>query len=274
LIPPFPATLTTSAIGPTQLAVVWTLILQSEPEGPTLISCAARLPGVARYISHLLAPSWRTVVGISDREEHRSSSLAVGHASPERGRFWTAGAAGLGLAAVVRPSLISFLDQTKGDIGKQRRDHPALRRAFVRRQDEAVRQNAGIQEPPDQPVHLHVADAGADALHQLVLVDMVEAALDVAFYDPAVGRPVASAVAGLRPRSHGHADVLQGAVAASSGPEPVRYVPEGRLEDRLQKVLHRALYDAVAYGRDAQGAKLPWFARFGDELPAGRARLV
>src|SRR3954453_21688755 len=61
LIPPFAATLTTSAIGPTQLAVVWTLILQSEPEGPTLISCAARLPGVARYISHLLAPSWRTV---------------------------------------------------------------------------------------------------------------------------------------------------------------------------------------------------------------------
>src|SRR6185369_14518548 len=61
LIPPFAATLTTPAIGPTQLAVVWTLILQSEPEGPTLISCAARLPGVVRYISHLLAPSWRTV---------------------------------------------------------------------------------------------------------------------------------------------------------------------------------------------------------------------
>ncbi len=51
LIPPFAATLTTSAIGPTQLAVVWTLILQSEPEGPTLISCAARLPGVDRYMT-------------------------------------------------------------------------------------------------------------------------------------------------------------------------------------------------------------------------------
>ena len=54
-LPPFAATLTTSAIGPTRLAVVWALILQSEPEGPTLISCAARLPGVARYI----APSSR-----------------------------------------------------------------------------------------------------------------------------------------------------------------------------------------------------------------------
>src|SRR3954467_2845987 len=51
LLPPFSATLTTSAIGPTQLAVVWTLILQSEPEGPTLISCAARLPGVDRYMT-------------------------------------------------------------------------------------------------------------------------------------------------------------------------------------------------------------------------------
>src|SRR3954454_1856046 len=51
LIPPFAATLTTSAIEPTQLAVVWTLILQSEPEGPTLISCAARLPGVDRYMT-------------------------------------------------------------------------------------------------------------------------------------------------------------------------------------------------------------------------------
>src|SRR4051794_41124388 len=51
LLPPFATTLTTSAIEPTQLAVVWTLILQSEPEGPTLISCAARLPGVDRYMT-------------------------------------------------------------------------------------------------------------------------------------------------------------------------------------------------------------------------------
>jgi hypothetical protein len=61
LIPPFAATLTTPALGPTRLAVVWTLILQSEPEGPTLISCAARLPGAALHHT-LLAPSWRTVV--------------------------------------------------------------------------------------------------------------------------------------------------------------------------------------------------------------------
>src|SRR3984893_9479308 len=41
--PPFPSTLTTPAVILERLVAVWTLILQSEPEGPALISCAARL---------------------------------------------------------------------------------------------------------------------------------------------------------------------------------------------------------------------------------------
>ena len=41
--PPFPATLTTSALIPPQLTVVWGLLLQTDPEGPTLIGCTARL---------------------------------------------------------------------------------------------------------------------------------------------------------------------------------------------------------------------------------------
>jgi hypothetical protein len=48
--PAFSATLTTLAIVPKQLAVVWTLILQSESEGPSLISCAARLLRFGLYI--------------------------------------------------------------------------------------------------------------------------------------------------------------------------------------------------------------------------------
>src|SRR5262249_21270917 len=47
-----------SAIGPKQLAVVWTLILQSEPEGPALISCAARLHRVGCH-SYMVASSLR-----------------------------------------------------------------------------------------------------------------------------------------------------------------------------------------------------------------------
>lgn len=41
--------------------VVWTLILQSDSEGPTLISCAAKLlKGDSTFSNLLLAPSWRT----------------------------------------------------------------------------------------------------------------------------------------------------------------------------------------------------------------------
>ena len=114
------------------------------------------------------------------------------------------------------------------------------------RKQEAFRQNAGLQELRDQSRHLQIADASANPLHQLVVIDVVETALDVSFDDPLVGRPLAPAIFGLRSRSHGHADMLQGAVAASSGPKPVRDMPEARLEDRFQKILDRALNDAVS----------------------------
>ena len=44
--------------------------------------------------------------------------------------------------------------------------------------------------------------------------------------------------------------MLQSAVAASSWAEAIRDVPELRLEDRLQKLLDRALYNAVRYSWD------------------------
>ncbi|WP_419906382.1 hypothetical protein [Hoeflea sp.] len=44
---------------------VWTLVLQPEPEGPSLISCVARCSKsvLLRHQNLLFAPSWRTVVG-------------------------------------------------------------------------------------------------------------------------------------------------------------------------------------------------------------------
>jgi hypothetical protein len=53
--------LTTLAIEPAQLVAVWTLILQSEPEGPALISCAARLLEGVLHGHTSFAPSWRTL---------------------------------------------------------------------------------------------------------------------------------------------------------------------------------------------------------------------
>src|SRR5215472_29272 len=99
------------------------------------------------------------------------------------------------------------------------------------------------------------------------MIDVVEAALDVSFDDPLIGCPLTPAILCLCPRTHAHADVLQGAMAASSGSEPIRYVPKTRLEDRFQNVLDRALHHAIAHCGDPQGSELPWLTRFWDKLP-------
>lgn len=63
-IPPFPESLTTLVIGPAQHPAVWTLVLQPESEGPSLISHAARLLLGGRD-GLPSAPSWRTVVRVA-----------------------------------------------------------------------------------------------------------------------------------------------------------------------------------------------------------------
>ena len=147
-------------------------------------------------------------------------------------------------------------------------DHTTLRSALVCRQQEAVGQNSGLQELRDQPRHLAISDAGANPLHELVMIDVVETALDVSFNDPLIGRPLAAAIFGLHSRSHGLSDMLQGTMATSSRSKPVRDVPEAGLEDRLQYVLDRALHHAVTHCRDTEGSELPRLARLGDELPS------
>jgi len=71
--PAFSATLATPAIVPAQLAVVRPLILQSESEGPTLISCAARLH-----------PSWLYITASSSRRRGAQSSAYRQKQCPRR----------------------------------------------------------------------------------------------------------------------------------------------------------------------------------------------
>src|SRR4051794_9165877 len=79
LLPPFAAPLTTSAIDPPRPAVVWPLILQSGPQEPTFISCAASLPGVDRYMTPSsrrrgsLSPAYQQMrtCPAADRRRHR-----------------------------------------------------------------------------------------------------------------------------------------------------------------------------------------------------------
>src|SRR5208337_691477 len=59
------------------------------------------------------------VVGISDREEHRPSGFALGHAGPHRCRHWVTATMRPDLLSVMRPPLVSFLDDAEGDIGEQ-----------------------------------------------------------------------------------------------------------------------------------------------------------
>src|SRR6516225_3605852 len=169
---------------------------------------------------------------------------------------------------MVSPPLVSFLDNPEGDVGEQRRDHAALRSAFVRRQQKAVGQNSGLQERRDQPLHITISNASANPHHELVMIDVVEAALDVPFNDPLIRCPLAEAIFGLHPRAHALSDMLQGTVTASSRSKPVRDVPETCLEDRFQNVLDRALHHAITHGWDTQGSELPWLTRFWDQLPS------
>ena len=49
--PPFPRTLTTRTLDPSSFEAVWDLILQPDPEGPTLISRAAKLHSSCHVIT-------------------------------------------------------------------------------------------------------------------------------------------------------------------------------------------------------------------------------
>ncbi len=89
---------------------------------------------------------------------------------------------------MVCPPLISFLDETQRDIGQQRGEDPALWCTAVAACELSFRQDASLQERPDQSVEFVVADAATDSVHQVMVVDVIKAALDVAFNGPLEGR--------------------------------------------------------------------------------------
>jgi hypothetical protein len=68
--------------------------------------------------------------------------------------------------------------------------------------------------------------------------------------------------------------MLQSAVATPSRSEPVRDMPEVRFEDRLQKVLDRALYDAISDSGNPEESELPRLARLGNQLSSARTRSI
>jgi hypothetical protein len=165
--------------------------------------------------------------------------------------------------------LVSFLDDAEGDVREQGRENSALRRAGVAPEERALRENAGLEERNDQAVHFGVVDPSADALHQAVMVDVIEASFDVALHDPLVRELLLAALL-VRLGAQEQPNVLQRSVHRLAWPKAVRDGKEVRLEHRLQDALESCLNNPVLHGGNTQGAKLPRGADLRDEDPSHR----
>ena len=95
--------------------------------------------------------------------------------------------------AVMNPALVAFLNRAERDVGEQGRDHTALGGATTRGKKKTFFEYAGFQELPNQFRHFQIADAGANTLHQPMVIDLIETALDIALDDPLVRPPLAVA---------------------------------------------------------------------------------
>ena len=97
-------------------------------------------------------------------------------------------------------------------------DDPALRRAGqARREATMLFDNPGPQERADQAQHLAVGDALGDQAHQDLVIDIVEAGLDVALDHPLVGRRLGEVV-----------DLGDGILGPPSRPIPVTVMGRSR----------------------------------------------
>ena len=78
------------------------------------------------------------------------------------------------------PAFISLIDGRQIDVGQQRRDDTPLRGARHRMPKAALDHDVGFQEGENEPQDLAILDAATYALHQHMVIDGVETALDVA----------------------------------------------------------------------------------------------
>ena len=191
--------------------------------------------------------------GKQDRLARRSISFAhllgsflYGHCISKRCRR----------AAGPHVTLVPFLDRAERDVGQQRREDAALGGAGFARKNCSSARTPALRNATTSRFTFASADAAANPDHQRVMVDVVEACLDVPFDGPLVREP-AFGFRPARPSDAGAFEVLQRSVDRLARPEAVRDGIEIRLENRLQDVLHRCLYDPVFHGGNAEGAKLP-----------------
>jgi hypothetical protein len=101
------------------------------------------------------------------------------------------------------------------------------------------------QPAPNQPEHARIAHASLHQLHQQVVVDRVEVALEIEIDHLviAVGHPLA--------------DVVDRLPCTAFRSEPVRARPEARLEHRFDNDAYRGLSHAILDSWDAQRSLPP-----------------
>jgi hypothetical protein len=126
------------------------------------------------------------------------------------------------------------------DVAQQRRQRPALRRAFRSWLHEPITHQTRLQEAADESEHPGVPNLSCHSCHQQVVVDPVEELGQVEVYHPA---PAAS-------------DVVPGGLhrlpRIAPGSEAVARLTEPVLEDRLQDLQHRLLDQPVHHGGHTQ----------------------
>ena len=72
------------------------------------------------------------------------------------------------------------------DVGQQRRQRPALRRAFRSRLHHSRSHHSGFQEPADQLQHSCIADSPRHPRHQHIVIDPIEELLQIDVHHPAL----------------------------------------------------------------------------------------
>src|SRR6185436_5886839 len=126
-------------------------------------------------------------------------------------------------------SRVPLVQHPEGDVGEQRREDPTLRRSGLAPSELLLGKDAGLEECQDKPAHLRVTYPSAEPHHQRVMVDVVEARLDIALDGPLIREPALCFRTGLVGTQE-RPEVLQRSMSALTGSETVR----GRIKVRLE----------------------------------------
>jgi hypothetical protein len=126
------------------------------------------------------------------------------------------------------------------DVGQQRRERPALRRASIAPLHHAIAHDPSIQVRPDQPQYRGIVHAPLQPVDQYVVIDPVEKLLQVDVHH--------DAPSGLHVRLGGQHRLLR----PSSRAKPIAMLAERRIEPRLQHLQQRLLDQPIGHRRDAK----------------------